>query len=233
MHDRTFDRAAARARRLKVRQVNPGELTAAQRARIAAAGPSFDDRMRAIRQAYLEDEVCSASADSPWYGLRVAFGREIPVENELKKHNVECVVPMRMGPERRIRHRLIAPKPEPAITGYVLVRFDPTPEACVGLMAVEHVVGLVSADGVPMPMNHEEVMKFKAKADDGSLDWEHDCGMTFAKGERVEVTDGPFWGITGSIVSARADGRGDAVVELDLFGRSTPATLPLAILKKV
>jgi transcriptional antiterminator NusG len=233
MHDRTIDRAAARARRLKVRQVNPGELTAAQRARVEAPRPSFDDRMRAIRQTYLEDEVGPGRSDSPWYGLRVAFGREIPVENELKKHNVECLVPMRKGRERRVRHRIIAAKHEPAITGYVLVRFDPTPEACVGLMAVEHVVGLVSADGKPMPMDHEEVMKFKAKADDGSLDWERYCGLTFSKGERIEVTDGPFFGFTGTVVSARSDGRGDAVVELDLFGRPTPATLPLAILQKM
>lgn len=234
MHDRTFDRAGTRAKRLKVRQVSPGELTEEQRARIEMVRPSFDDRMRSIREDYLECQVVPGlRADSPWYGLRVAFGREMAVENVLKQHGIESLVPMRKGRERRLRHRIIPARAEPAITGYVLVRFDVTPEACLGLMGIEHVVGLVSVDGNPMPMNHEEVMQFKAKADDGELDWEHDAGVTYERGETVRITDGPFGGFMGVVESVRADGRGDAVVSVDLFGRVTPVTLPLAILEKV
>lgn len=235
MHDRTFDRAAGRAKRLKVRQVNPGEMTPAQRARVDEGQNrcSLDEKLQRISQCYLQEMGGPMPSDSPWYGLRVAFGREIAVENVLKEHRIESLVPMRKGRERRVRHRIIEAKSEPAITGYVLVRFAVTPESCVGLMAVEHVVGLISVDGNPIPMNHEEVMRFKAKADDGELDWEYDSGVTYVAGEQVRITDGPFGGFMGIVESVRNDGRGDAVVSADIFGRSTPVTLPLAILEKV
>lgn len=231
MHDRTF--GGKRARRLKVVSINPAQMTAEQKERMQRDCRTFDEKMQAIRAHYLARAMEKAGTDSPWYGLRVAFGRETAVESVLKQHEIESLVPMRMGRERRVRHRIVPARPEPAITGYVLVRFAVTAEACLGLMGIEHVVGLVSVDGKPMPMNHEEVMKFKAKADDGELDWAHDSGVVYSAGERVRITDGPFGGFPGAVVSARADGRGDAVVEIDLFGRPTPVTVPLAILEKM
>lgn len=202
--------------------------------RIGASSSSrFDERMNRIRLGHLEDEAGPAGADSPWFCLRVEFGREIAVENELQRYKIETLVPMRKGRERRIRHRLVAARTEPAITGYVLVRFDYCPEVCAGLMAITHVVGLLSVDEIPIPMSHEEVMRFKAKADDGSLDWQHDSGVVYRAGDKVRIVEGPFGGFAGVVVSVRADGRGDAVVEADVFGRMTPVTLPLAILEKL
>jgi len=219
--------------RLNYRPVGEAELTGEERARAFGEWLSPEERETRIRRAYLERMATETAIDSPWYGLRVAFGREKAVEKALTDLGIECMVPMRKGRERRVRHRVIPGRPEPAITGYVLVRFVPTAEACVGILAVEHAVGLVGSDGVPFPISHREAMEFKAKADDGALDWVRESRVTFRAGTKVRFNGGPFSGLSGVVVSARADRRGDAVVEVDAFGRRAAVTVPLAILEKV
>lgn len=215
-------------RPVAVHELKPEEVVRASR-----AAPSFDERMAGIRRGYLESAIEQTRFDSPWFGLRVAFGRELAVEKSLSDLGVECLVPLRKGRNRRLRHRVIEGKMEPAITGYVLVRFVPSNEACVGILAVEHAVSLVGTEGKPHPVTHEEAMRFKAKADQGELDWERESRVSFRRGEKVRVGEGPFSGLPGRVVSARGDARGDAVVEVDVFGRMTPVTLPLAFLEKL
>lgn len=234
MHDRTFKgRAAGRAKRLKVRQVNPGELTPAQRARLAAVRPTLDETLVRISERYLNYAVMPAVDDSPWCCLKVWFGREMSVHETLSNHKIECLVPLRMGRERRVRHRVIPAQREPAITGYVFARFIMTAEALSGMRAVEWVRGVLGEDGKPWCISHEKVMQYNALANDGGLDWENVGHVVFRAGDLVLVSEGPFGGFSGEVISARRDGRGDAVVEVDMCGRKVPVTLPVAILKKV
>ena len=101
------------------------------------------------------------------------------------------------------------------------------------MRAVEWVHGVLGEDGKPWCISHEKVMKYNALADDGGLDWENVGHVVFRADEKVQVTEGPFGGFGGVVVSARRDGRGDAVVEVDMCGRKVPVTLPVAILRKV
>jgi len=234
MHDRTFSgRAAGRAKRLKVRSVSVGEMTPAQMARVSAVRPTLDETLVRISEEHLSHAVLPAPADSPWCCLKVWFGREMAVQETLDNHNIECLVPMRKGRERRVRHRVIPARMEPAITGYVFARFTITAEALSGMRAVEWVRGVLGEDGKPWCISHEKVMQYKALADDGGLDWENVGHVVYRQGEVVLVTEGPFGGFRGEVISARRDGRGDAVVEVDMCGRKVPVTLPVAILKKV
>ncbi len=195
-------------------------------------GERFDDRMRRIRADMLHAATLRARDDSPWFAVRVMSGREIAVKNALDEAGVEALVPMRKGPEYRRRGRVIPSKMIPVMTSYVLVRFMISDEAFLGIQGIEHVIGILGGCINPRRVPNSEVNRFKALADEGSLDWERPT-LVFKAGETVRVASGPFASLGGKIVSCRADGRGDAVVEIDIFGRTTPTLMPLAILEKV
>ncbi len=192
----------------------------------------FDDRMRRINDDLLRAATLRTRADSPWFAIRVMSGREIAVKNSLEEAGVETIVPMRKGPEYRRRGRVIPARIIPAMTGYVLVRFMASDEAFLGVQGVEHVIGVVGGCINPHRVPNSEVSIFKALADDGSLDWERET-IIFAIGERVLVSEGPFASFHGNIISCRDDGKGDAVIEIDMFGRPTPVLMPLAMIGKV
>ncbi|MBB3567236.1 transcription termination/antitermination protein NusG [Rhizobium sp. BK491] len=198
----------------------------------ASFGERFEDRMRRIRADLLHAATLRAHDDSPWFAVRVMSGREIAVKNTLDDAGIEAVVPMRKGPEYRRRGRVIPSKMIPAMTSYVLVRFMPSDEAFLGIQGIEHVIGVLGGCDNPRRVPNSEVSRFKASADEGLLDWELETTV-FKAGETVRVSSGPFASFSGKIVSCRNDGRGDAVVEIDIFGRTTPTLMPLAILEKV
>ena len=195
-------------------------------------GERFEERMRRIKTDLLQAATLRARDDSPWFAIRVMSGREIVVKNVLDEAGIEALVPMRKGPEYRRRGRVVPSKMIPVMTSYVLVRFMPSDEAFLGIQGVEHVIGVLGGCINPRRVPNSEVNIFKTLADEGSLDWERPTRV-FKAGETVHVTSGPFGSFAGTITSCRTDGRGDAVVEIDIFGRKTPVLMPLAILEKV
>jgi len=159
-------------------------------------------------------------------------GREIAVKKALDSASVEACVPMRKGPEYRRRGRIIPATMIPVMTSYVLVRFQYDERAFISLRSFEHVHGILSSPEGPHPIGHSEVKRFNALADGGKLDWERQT-VVFRKGETVRISDGPFASFNGEVISCRNDGKGDAVVEINMFSGKVPALLPLAILQKV
>jgi len=192
----------------------------------------FEEKMRRIRADMLHAATCNSRGDSPWFAVRVMSGREIAVKNAMEAAGIEALVPMRKGPEYRRRHRVIPATLIPAMTSYVLVRFLPSTQAFLGIRSIEHVIDMLGGCLSPRHIPNAEVMRFNALADEGALDWERPT-IVFLKGEKVRVTDGPFASFVGEITSCRNDGKGDAVVELNLFASMTPVLMPLAILEKV
>jgi transcriptional antiterminator NusG len=195
-------------------------------------GERFDDRMRRIREGLLIAATVRAADDSPWFAIRVMSGHEIAVKNTMDDVGVEAVVPMRKGPEYRRRGRVMPARLIPAMTSYVLVRFMPSDDALMGIRGMDHVIGVLGGCINPHRVSNNEVNRFKALADDGALDWERPT-VIFRVGETVRVKDGPFAAFCGKIVSCRGDGKGDAVVEVGMFGRMTAVLMPLAMIEKV
>ncbi|WP_416065404.1 transcription termination/antitermination protein NusG [Rhizobium sp. ZK1] len=195
-------------------------------------GERFDDRMRRIRADMLHFASRKARDDSPWFAIRVMSGREKAVNSALEGADIEALVPMRMGPEYRRRGRVIPPVPIPVMTGYVLVRFAASDEAFLAIRGLQHVIDVLGGCSSPMRIADCEVKRFKALADDGSLDWEKPT-IVFRKGEQVRISAGPLVSLHGRIITCRSDGKGDAVVEVMMFGRETPTLVPLANLEKV
>ncbi|THV13744.1 transcription termination/antitermination protein NusG [Rhizobium rhizophilum] len=201
----------------------------------------ISDRAVAKREAAIRDrrigERCIAAAanhaadDSPWFALKVMPGRELAVENDLKQHGIECLVPMRKGREIRRRGRLVLPT-IPVMIGYVLVRFEPSVDAFLGVCGLEFVDRVVGGMVSPRSITHSEVKQFEERSRNGWFDWSR-RSPELKLHAKVKVTHGPFKGAEGKIVSARGDGLGDAVVEFFSEFNVPPALLPLAILEKL
>lgn len=193
-------------------------------------------RDSAIREHRIGERCLAAAAthatdDSPWFAFKVMPGRELSVENELKRHGIECLVPMRKGREIRRRGRLVLPT-IPVMIGYVLVRFEPSIDAFIGVCGVEHVDRIVGGMVSPRSISHSEVKQFEERSRNGWFDWAQRT-PNLKVHVHVIVTHGPFKGAKGKIVSSRSDGLGDAVVEFFSEHDVPPALLPLAILEKL
>ncbi|WP_377299735.1 transcription termination/antitermination protein NusG [Rhizobium sp. SGZ-381] len=176
---------------------------------------------------------CDSGVHMRWFAARVASGREQAVENQLTDIGIEALVPMRKGPDLRRRHRVIPGVMMPVIHGYVLVHMPVDGVVLAGLRCLDHFISLVGGYERPMAITAQEVKRFKDLAEAGVYDWEKPTGKVFRRGDRVKLFDGPFTGFDGEVVSCRSDGKGDVVVSLEVFGRETHVTVPLAICEKL
>ncbi|KAB2743472.1 transcription termination/antitermination protein NusG [Brucella anthropi] len=167
--------------------------------------------------------------DSPWLVLRVMTGREITVRDALDVEGIETLVPMKMGKKIHRRGFVIPPKKEPVFIGYILARCIICNEALAALLGFEHVLGLLGGNDSPYLIADQKICEFNQKADQGHYDFEVPQ-QVFRCGMKVMIREGIFAGSTGEIVSGGHTGKGNAVVDINFFGGSTHAIMPLAIL---
>lgn len=171
-----------------------------------------------------------ASDDSPWLVLRVMTGREIEVRDALVAADIEALVPMKMGKERRRRNEKIPPKKEPIFIGYIFARCVICNEALAGMLGFEHVLGLLGGNEKPYLVSFQNVKQFKEKAEQGHYDYEVPQAV-FRSGMKVRIREGIFAGFDGEVITGGHKGKGDAVIDICFLGGSTPAIMPLAILE--
>ncbi len=193
-----------------------------------------DDTIRRIRQD--EDGALAANTASEtacWYVAAVHPGHEQATEAALKAIGAEALVPMRQGKRRRRRGRLLPPQDEVLMTGYVLVRFVSTAKALRGLLRQEHVTAILGGWETPYAIPADAVAALMRKADNGAFDYDRQSDVRVAAGDRVKIEDGIFAGQVGTVTTPNTTGRGDVVIEVDLFGRMTPMVVPLAVVTKL
>lgn len=196
-------------------------------------GMSFEERERAERLMLLESVSRIIHDDSPWFALRVMTGREISVKLALEDLGITALVPQRKGPDLRRRHRLIEGSMQPVIYGYVMVQSDPHPEILVAFKGVEDVIDVLGGADRPMRVTAQEINRFKAMAEAGAYDWTAPSRLVVKAGDKLRVTAGPFGSMVCIAQTASARGKGDVVVSVNVFGRETPVTVPLAMLEKL
>lgn len=198
-----------------------------------AYGLKFEDRLRLIRLSGRSALAEKAAEDAPWYVLQVMTGREQETGNAVRKCGADVLVPMRKGKRRKRRGRILPAVDEVLMVGYVLVRTAGTAEAMNGLMSFERVVGVLGGWEHPFPVSYAKVLELCGKASGGRYDWDRECTITVQAGELVRISEGLFSGNNAVVITPNGQGKGDVVVEVEMFGQKTPVILPLAMLEKL
>jgi len=148
---------------------------------------------------------------------------------------LQVIIPMeKYWQERKNGTRVV--KERPFLPGYVLVeakqidgRLDPELEHII--KNVNGVIGfLTEKDGVPTPMRQSEVTRFLGIADE-IAEREAVLELSFAIGDMVRVTDGPFAGFDGEIEEINTERR-KLIVKVKVFGRFTPLELSYTQVEK-
>ncbi len=162
-----------------------------------------------------------------WYIINTYSGHEKKVANliqekikanSLDKQVVEVVVPIqdkivvKEGKKRTVEEKLFP--------GYILINMEINDETWRVIRNTDGVTGFVGTEKKPTPLREDEVKGILAFMDIKQPAY----SSTFAVGDAVKVTDGPFKDFVGSINEINED-KGQVKVLLSVFGRETPVVL--------
>lgn len=164
-----------------------------------------------------------------WYFLRVQAGREDRIrENMIRrlKHAgiedqvPEIVIPIETvaehrGGKRRIQKKKLYP-------GYLMVKMDLTDEVWFALRDTPGFGDFVGSHQQPTPMSPDEVETVLHRMDQSQE--QPKMAVTFQKGDRVKIKQGPFENIDG-VVEEVNPAKGTLEVAVTIFGRATPVSL--------
>jgi transcriptional antiterminator NusG len=183
---------------------------------------------------------------SAWYVLHVYSGSENKIEKTIRlmleqgeldkeivrdiKVPIETVTDVKDG-KKRTQTKKFFP-------GYILIELDlPQIEwkaTCSGIKKIQGVTGFVGtpADKRPMPLSANEARGILQKT--GELKGEKPvrARQSFASGEQVKITGGPFESFTGTIEEVNAE-KNKLKVMVGIFGRNTPVEVDIMQVEKV
>ncbi|WP_421424118.1 transcription termination/antitermination protein NusG [Agrobacterium rosae] len=173
-----------------------------------------------------------ANGDSSWIIAQVAFGRETVVEKDMIDAGIEACVPMRMGPERKRRYKIIPATSTPVFNGLVFVFCRNIGDALRGVQSFEHVNKVLMNGERAATFSAEAVNDFRDMASRGEYDWGRNTGK-IDRGDRVRIVRGPFVGYEVPVNGFEGSDKGEAVVTINIFGKPTVFNMPLDMLEKV
>jgi transcription termination/antitermination protein NusG len=174
-----------------------------------------------------EQQPEQENPDSKWYVIHTYSGYENKVKTNLE-HRVDS-----MGAQDQIFQVVIPTEDEIEIRdgqrrtvqkkvfpGYVLVRMVLTDHSWHVVRNTPGVTGFVGSGTKPTPLLEDEVKQIlKAMRREAPK-----VKVSFSRGERVKVVDGPFTDFTGIVDDINAE-KGKVRVLVSFFGRETPVEL--------
>ncbi len=175
----------------------------------------------------VEPNVDVDDSKQNWYIVNAYSGYEKRVANQINQRTkanslegfiTEVLVPTQNkivvseGKKRTVEEKIFP--------GYVLVRMEMNDKTWQIIRNTEGVTGFVGTERKPTPLSPDEVKSIMAfmKVEQPSYQ------ASFAVGDAVKVTDGPFKDFVGSISEINED-KGQVKVLLSVFGRETPVVL--------
>ena len=174
---------------------------------------------------------------SKWYALAVVAGQEKKTRerilDRLERRNetvrgMSIVAPeeevtVRVGVEPKRKRRMSMP-------GYLLIHSGKIPDPSLRTISmVKGVLGFLGGNETPTPLPSGEVEKLLG-ADEGAP-VKRKSALLFEPGQVVSIIEGPLSDFSGTILEINTD-REEAKVSVEIFGRSTPSTVPLRSLRK-
>ncbi len=167
-----------------------------------------------------------------WYVVHTYSGYENKVANDLEKMvenrrlkdficdvkiPTETVSEVKDGKEREVERKLFP--------GYVLVKMVMTDDSWYIVRNTRGVTGFVGSTSKPIPLSEAEVANLGVEIKTVELD--------YAKGDNVQITDGPMEGFIGVVQSINEEAKTVEVLVSMFGGHETPTELNMSQVKPI
>ena len=180
-----------------------------------------------------------------WYILHTYAGYENRIEKEIRslmesgdyssvvfdvRIPQEEVVEIKSGKKRSSTRKILP--------SYILVEMDLPDtgwkDTCSAIRRINGVTGFVgtAANVKPRPISADEARSIFQKTGEIKGDKASRIVQSFAVGEAVKITGGPFVSFSGTIEEVSPD-RGKLRVTVEIFGRATPVEVDLLQVEKI
>ncbi len=187
----------------------------------------------------VEDQAASEPVNEnfKWYIAKTLTGQENKVQKTLRERIVnyklteyfgELVVPEEKvvthagGKKRTIKKKLFP--------GYVLINMEMNDRTWHLVKDTDKITGFVGGTAdKPAPLTDEEAKHMTGQSDEGFRKPRTD--ISFAEGEQVKVTEGPFASFIGTVEAVNEKGK--LKVNVSIFGRPTPVELDFSQVEKI
>ena len=161
------------------------------------------------------------------YEAMVKDGLEKLIENNNLQNNIFAIeIPMEETLEEKAngKKKIVERKKFPC---YVFLKMIYSNDIWYLVTNTRGVTGFVGPQGRPLPLTDEEVRKIGLPTGD-----EEDIAIDFVVGDSVQIVNGPLESFVGKVLSLNAAAK-KAMVNVEMFGRSTDVEVDLIQLKKV
>lgn len=156
-----------------------------------------------------------------WYVIQTRPRDESTALFHLQRQGFEGYLPRFL--KRRRHARRIDVKAEPLFPGYLFVAFDLAVARWRSIQGTVGVSRLVCHGETPVPLPEGVVDQIRGNEDDGG--WIVMCAAeSLQKGQKVEISEGPFSDLTG--IFEALDSKERVIVLLNLLGREVRARVP-------
>lgn len=170
-----------------------------------------------------------------WYAISTYSGHEDKVaesvkqrieQGEFKGKIFDAIVPKEKRIEIKNGKRKVVDRK--IFQGYVLVEMRLSDETWYIIRNTPGVTGFIGTGTQPTPVSEKEINKIKKRM--GQEDPKY--SVSYALGEIVSITDGPFKGFDGAVAEIDS-AKGKMKVMVSMFGRETPVELDALQVKKI
>ena len=173
-----------------------------------------------------------AAEQAKWYVIHTYSGYEAMVKDGLEKliennnlqNNIFAIeIPMEETLEEKAngKKKVVERKKFPC---YVFLKMIYSNDIWYLVTNTRGVTGFVGPQGRPLPLTEEEVRKIGLEENNITID--------FVVGDSVQIINGPLESFIGKLLSLNATTK-KAMVNVEMFGRSTDVEVDLGQLKKV
>ena len=160
-----------------------------------------------------------------WFVAATNPGGERTAEINLKRQGFQVVLPVHEKPRRHARK--VETVRRPVFPGYIFVAFDISTMPWHSINGTLGVRYLITGNGKPMAVNQDFMTElFAALSSDGLIELPE---KQFLPGQCVEVCEGPFEGLIGTICNADQQQR--IRILLSLMGREVISEVDPGALK--
>lgn len=181
--------------------------------------------------------LAAAGMDEParrWFVIRLKAGMDEEAAQQMQRSGIEVWMPVVMVVPKRRSGMGKAPRAAQAklaLKGLLFARVAATDDAWAGLATVKGYLDLICNNGRPFAISDKDITLFKAfLADDPAA--KAAVGKALQPGDQVMVKSGPFRDFE-ALIETVDDERGRAIIEVMIFGRSSPVDVELAQIIKL